>query len=246
MFKAQINIRELQDYSSKEALNTLCSNLLFTGKENKKLLITSCSPHDGKSVLSMQILCNLAKRDMRVVLVDADMRRSNLIRNYRISLGGQRAGLAHCLAGICSLDEVIYETNIHGAYIIPSGTLVANPLQLLSNVRFSLMLDKLAENFDLIIIDSPPVGAVVDSAVMAKSCDGAVFVTSYNETGGRELLDAKRQMQMAGCKVLGCILNKVNFESIAAKKYYSKSYYQKYTSDYYSVDSGSGHSSVHR
>ena len=178
-------IRE-NEYASVEALNTICGNLIFAGHENKKLLITSCTAGEGKSYMSLQIMLNLAKRGMSVVLVDADLRRSKLNRTYGIELEGNRNGLA--------------------------------------------------ARFDYVIVDAPPVGLVVDAAEMARFCDCAIFVVTYNKTRRRDLIEANQQIQRTGCPVIGCIINQVSFETLTAKKYYNKSYYSHYNSGYYTRD----------
>ena len=221
------------DYVSTEAMNTICSNILFSGAENKRILFTSNAAHDGKSYISMRVLQNLAQRGKKVLLIDADLRKSNLVRDYGIQFGQEVHGLAHFLAGMCSLDDIVCETSIPGAYIIPIGQHVANSIPLISNQRFGALLKAVSKYFDIILIDTPPIGCVVDSAIIAKLCDGAVFVLTYNQTTKRELADIKRQMQLSGCKILGCIINKVSFSTISAKKYYNKSYYNHYNDGYY-------------
>ena len=89
----------------------------------------------------------------------------------------------------------------------------------------------------MILVDTPPIGAVVDAAEIAKRCDGSVLVVNYNNTRRRELLESKRQMEQSGCPILGCILNKVTFDTLSAKKYYNKTYYNHYyKSGYYTAD----------
>ena len=217
-------------YADTEAINTICSNLLFMGKENKKILITSCTAGEGKSYVSMQIVQNLAKRNKRVVLVDTDFRRSKLINKYGVELGGKKNGLAHFLAGFCTMDDIVYETNLDGVYLVPIGKSVVNPIPLFDGKHLSVFLNKLSEYFDYVIVDAPPIGLVVDAAEVAPCCDGAVFVVKYNSTRRQDLIAAKRQIQLSGCAILGCIINLVNFNTIGAKKYYGKKYYTEYYS----------------
>ena len=121
MRQAVVNKMETLDYASTEALNTICTNLAFTGRDMKKILFTSNTMAEGKSYLVMQIMQNLARRGKRVVLVDADMRRSFLVRRHRIETDGEMLGLAHYLVGQCALGDCLYETNLFGACIIPAG-----------------------------------------------------------------------------------------------------------------------------
>ena len=99
MRNAQIRRLNPLDYSGTEAVNTICSNLSFAGMHLRKVVLTSCNSGDGKSYMTMQIACNLASRGKRVVLVDADLRKSNLVSRYGITCEGEMTGLVHYLAG---------------------------------------------------------------------------------------------------------------------------------------------------
>ena len=221
MQKAIINGNLTLDYAGNEALNTICSNLMFAGKNIKKIVITSCEPNDGKSFVSIQASLNMARRGKRVVLVDADLRLSVLNAHYGIQLAGQGYGLAHLLSGQCQIDDVVYETNIPNVFYVPIGTDVQAPLSLISTPDFDHLVQTLGEAFDFVVIDAPPVGMVIDAAEIAKSCDGSVLVLEYNKTHRRALQDAKEQMERTGTPILGCVLNKVTMDRLSTKKYYS-------------------------
>lgn len=237
MKRAAINQMKPLDYAGEEAMNTICTNLAFSGRNLKKIVFTSNVQSEGKSWMAMHILENLAKRGRRVVLLDADMRRSFMMQRYKVDVTGEVLGLAHYLTGQCELGDIIYQTNLYGACIIPAGRDVTNPVSLVDTPYFTQMLDLLSEQFDMVIVDAPPIGMVIDAAEIAASCDGTVMVIEYNKTRLREVRECKRQMEQSGTPVLGCIINKVNFASISAKKYYNKSYYSHYRSGYYRQDS---------
>ena len=138
MQRAEIKGNLNLDYAGSEAFNTVCSNLSFSGKNIKKIVVTSCEPNDGKSFVAIQVAVNMARRGKRVVLMDADLRLSVLNAHYEISLPGQKFGLAHLLSGQCQIDDVVYETNVANLFYIPIGTDVKAPLSLtgrLENVR---------------------------------------------------------------------------------------------------------------
>lgn len=231
MRTATINQLGMMDYAGTEAMNTLCSNLSFAGHKLKKIIVTSCFAGEGKSFITFQIMRDFARRGKNVVIVDADLRRSAIVKRFDIRTTGEMKGLVHYLAGQSEMEEIIYRLNIPGAYLIPAGRDIANPLPLLDGEQFPALLDYLASSFDLVLIDSPPVGLVVDAAEMAKSCDGALLVLTYNQTRKRELREAQRQIDQSGCPILGCVLNQVTMDSISSKKYFSKSYYNKYEPD---------------
>ena len=209
------------DYAGSEAFNTICSNLTFSGKNIRKIVITSCEPNDGKSFVAIQTALNMAKRGKRVLLIDADLRLSVMNAQYQIRLSGAAMGLAHYLSGQCMLDDALYETNIPNVYLIPIGTDVQAPLSLIATPDFGKLIEAVGETFDLVIIDAPPVGLVIDAAEIAKSCDGSVLVLEYNKTHQRALKETKNQMERTGTPILGCILNKVTMDRLSTKKYYS-------------------------
>ena len=147
---------------------------------------------------------------------------------------GVQFGLTHYLAGMCSAEDVLYETNMPGAYMVPVGREVNNSLSLLTTQKLSQLLDWLGDKFDFVLVDAPPVGMIIDAAEVAKSCDGVLFVINYNTISRREMQEAKLQIERTGCKILGAVLNNVSFDSYSSKKYYYKSYYNThYESDYY-------------
>lgn len=227
VIKANLNL----DYAGSEAFNTVCSNLTFSGKNIKKIVITSCEPNDGKSFVALQVVVNMARRGKRVLLMDADLRLSVMNAHYNIDLGGSKYGMAHLLSGQCMLEDALYETNIQNVYYIPIGTDVQAPLSLIATPDFDNLVKTMSQNFDLVVIDAPPVGLVIDAAEIAKSCDGSVLVLSYGVTHRRALADAKQQLERTGTPILGCILNKVTMDRLSTKKYYSyggKYGYSKY------------------
>ena len=227
------------DYACKEALNTLCTNLTFVGTEKRVLMVTSTTAHEGKSFLSMNMMRTLAQLGKRVILVDADLRKSQIAGKYGMRIiEGNGCGTVHYLAGMCSVDEAIYETNYPGAYYMPVGREVTNSLALLSSPRLKHLVKELQERFDFVLVDAPPVGVIIDAAEIAKSCHGAIFAVKYNTISRRELAEAKRQIDVTGCEVLGAVLNEVDMDALSSKKYYNKSYYNHYNSDYYKPNEG--------
>ena len=220
MQKAVINGSLELDYAGSEAINTICSNLTFSGRNIRKVVITSCEPNDGKTFVAMQVVANMAKRGKRALLIDADMRLSVMNAHYDIQLSGNGAGLAHLLSGQCTLEDAMYQTNLPNVYLIPIGTDVQAPLSLIATPDFEHLLNAVGESFDLVIVDAPPVGLVIDAAEIAKRCDGSVLVLEYNKTHRRALQDAQQQLQRTGTPILGCILNKVAMDRLSTKKYY--------------------------
>ena len=220
-------------YVGQEAINTLCTNLSFSGEKVKKIMMTSSHASEGKSFLTMNLMRTMARYGKRVVLVDVDLRRSFISSRYGIAFddNDDPVGIAHFLAGMAKEDEVIYATNIPGAFMVPVGKQVSNPLTLLNTEKFSRLLDRLAQMYDYVLVDAPPIGTVIDAAEIAKYCDGSLLIVNYNSVHRQELIAAKEQLEQTGCPILGAVLNMVDLDSFAGKKYYYKSYYADYESD---------------
>lgn len=236
MKKAYIRKQFPLDYAGEEALNAICTNLAFLGRDMRKIVMTSNTQGEGKSWMTMQIAQNMARRGRQVALVDADLRRSFLVQRYQIEMEGEGQGIAHFLSGQCDLNDVIYQTDVEGVFVIPAGCDVVNPVGLIDSPFFEQMLTALADAFDLVIVDAPPVGMVIDAAEIAAFCDGSIIVTEYAKTRIRDVAECKRQMERSGKPVLGCIINKVHFDDISSKKYYNRSYYGHYSNGYYHRD----------
>lgn len=229
MKKATITRLEALDYVGSESLNTLCSNLSFAGNGRKKLLFTGVTEGDGASHVAMRVTETLAGRGQRVVLVDCDLRASKLADRYGITVQGG-AGLSDYLTGEAKAEDVLYETNLPGVYLVPQGHPAANPAGLLHSAAFAALLDELAAQFDAVLLDTPPVGQVVDAAEAAARCDGAVLVCAYGKTRRRDLALAKRQLEAAGCAVLGCVINRITFDTFSSRLHDNREDYTRFRS----------------
>lgn len=222
----QMNISNFPklDYACNEAINTLCTNLFYCGENIRSVLFTSRYEQEGKSAITMNVMRTLASFGKRVVLVDADLRCSSLARRYRFTFTHQETpGLAQYLAGMCDLEDAIYETDLPNAYILPAGREVLSSLQLLASHRYKEMMDALQENFDVILVDTPPAGIIVDAVEIAKYCDGAIIVVAYNTGRKQDIGEVASSIAKTGCQVLGAVMNGVDLKSFRNRKYYYRS-----------------------
>ena len=223
------------DYACGEAMNTLCTNLFYCGENIRSVLLTSRYEQEGKSSIAMNVMRTLAGFGKRVVLVDADLRCSTLARRYRFSFARREAfGLAQHLAGMCALEDAVYQTNLPGAYILPAGREVLNSMQLLASPRYGEMMESLRKNFDVVLVDSPPAGIIVDAVEIAKYCDGAIIVVAYNKGRRQDIGEVAESIAKTGCKVLGAVMNGVNLKSFRNRRYYYRS--ERYSSYYNHYD----------
>ena len=225
----RINIDKLKqsDYASDEAFKRLRTNIQFSGSDNKVIAITSCTPNDGKSVVSFNLAASLAETGKKVLFIDADLRKSVLIGRYK--LNKQNQGFSHFLSGMASFDEVVCATNIERLHVVFSGPVPPNPAELLGNKYFKALIKQLRDVYDYVIIDTPPLGSVVDALIIAKECDCVALVVAANETSYKFARKIKDQIERNDIKFLGVILNKV---TIGKKRYGYGKYYSSYYSNY--------------
>ena len=167
------------DFRTAEAYKTLRANLEFSGEDVKVIAVTSCTPNEGKSSVSMNLAKAIAESGKRVILIDADLRKSVLVGRYKT--GAVKYGLSHFLSGQKNFQDVYCTTNIKNLYVAFSGPVPPNPSELLGGKYFTAMVKSLRSIFDYVIIDTPPLGSVIDSAVISKQCDGSVIVIASNE-----------------------------------------------------------------
>ena len=219
------------DFVSHEAMNTLCTNLSYCGTDVRKVMITSRYAGEGKSYVSMNLMRTLTRLGRSVVLVDTDLRASGIQTDYHLRYTTEKHyGLSEYLSGHCTVDDVVYQTNFPDAYIIPAGHEAPNPLQLLDTANMKELVEWLSRRFDVVLIDTPPVGVLVDAVAMAKFCDGALLVVGYRKGSQNEISDAVKNIRQTGCKMLGAVLNGVKFKSLSNKHYYYSS--ERYSGHY--------------
>lgn len=223
----EVNIyRQELDYSANESYKSLRTNLLFCGEEKKVIAITSCTPNEGKSTVSINLAMSLADSGKKVLFINADLRKSVLTGKTEVE--GEIKGLSHLLSHQETIDNVIYSTNIPRFYIIYAGTVPPNPAELLGGNYFKKLLEAVRKIYDYVIIDTPPLGSVIDGAVIADACDGSILVIESGAISYRFAQEVKEQMERCNCPILGVILNKVD---MSRQGYYGK-YYGKYYGEY--------------
>lgn len=217
MEKVTINAEVDMSRQEREIFRTLRTNIEFTGVENRIIAVTSCMPNDGKSTVAFNMACIFAESGKKTLLMDADLRKSALLKRLRVS--GNMKGLSHLLSGQASAADAIYSTNIEKLYLMPTGVFPSNPTELLGNERFQQLIAALRDNFEYVIVDTPPVGNVIDAAVVAKQCDGTILVLAADRISKGDAIAVTEQMRAANENILGVVLNKVDLKSSG---YYGK------------------------
>ena len=210
-----------EDYGYNEAIKTLRTNIQFCGSAIKTVMMTSSMPDEGKSDISMALAQSLAQIGKKTLILDADIRKSILVARYQ--LDHEVNGLSQYLSGQKTLEEVVYNTTTENLDIIFAGPYSPNPAELLEEELFQKMLEAAKAYYDYIIIDTPPMANLIDGAIVARHCDGAVIVIESGAISYRLEQKVKGQIEKSGCRILGVVLNKVD---LSEDKYYGR--YGKY------------------
>ena len=211
------------DFKTKEAYKTLRTNVQFCGDDVKVISITSCVPNEGKSMVSFNLAVSIAETGKKVLFIDADLRKSVLIGRYKINKAIK--GLIQYLSGVEELDSVKYTTNVENLDMILSGPVPPNPAELLNNEKFTALVEITKKEYDYVVIDTPPIGQVIDPAIVAQQTDGVIFLVSQANVSYKYAQKQIEQLKRSGCKILGAVLNKVDPEG---KGSYYGGYYGKY------------------
>lgn len=210
-------------YEIEEEINTLRTNIQFTGADKKVILVTSCMGSEGKSTTTYRLAASLSELGKRVLLLDTDMRKSVMVG--RLAMGTVEKGLSHYLSGQCNLVDVVYSTNVPNLHIIFAGPVPPSPTALLETKVFKDTIESCRELYDYILIDTAPLGMVIDAAIVAKHCDGAILLMESGAIKYKIAQDVKFKLESAQCPVLGVVLNKVE---VNGRGGYYKQYYKKY------------------
>ena len=217
-----------------ESFRSIRTNVLFSSTEEggRFIVITSSVPGEGKTVVSTNLSVALAQAGHRVLLIDADMRKPRVHDVFRARMA---PGLSNLLVGNASASESIVESSTSGLWLMPAGTLPPNPAELLGSKRFKDFVAFLVQHFDWVIIDSPPVMAVTDAAIVANLAQGVLFVVGAEMTSRRVAQRAVEQLELSQARMLGVVLNRVDLEH---NPYYYSRYYRPEYGGYYGPPSG--------
>ncbi|MDB9805294.1 polysaccharide biosynthesis tyrosine autokinase [Porticoccaceae bacterium] len=219
------------DDSSVEAIRSFrtCLRFLMTGARNNLVMISSGSPGVGKSFVSVNLGAVIAKSGQRVLIVDADMRKSYLHRTFGVS---PENGLAEVLAGTLCVSDAVRETVVDNLYFMPRGEVPINPSELLMSPMITKLAEELSEAYDLVIFDTPPILAVTDSSIICAHCGTNMMVARFETCTVKEIAAAKNRFNLNGVDIRGVIFNAV--QKKAGSYYYDEVFaYGKDLGDYH-------------
>jgi exopolysaccharide transport family protein len=217
-----------------ESYRALRTSLLLTslGAPPKVILVTSALPQEGKTTTSINCAIVLAQKGTRVLLIDADLRRPGIHKTLGI---GPRTGLSNVLTGSTTLSQAVVRSGVlPSLFVLPAGTPPPNPAELLASSNMKDVLAELSEQYDHIVVDTPPTLSVTDAVVMSTRADAVVLVIRSGQTTKQALRRARDILMQVNARVCGVLLNAVDLTS--PDYYYYYEYQGKYGQRYYRDD----------
>lgn len=208
---------------AEEYYNALCTNIQLSGDKLKVISVTSVNPEEGKTTTSVNIARSFARAGYKTLLIDGDTRSSVMSGFFKSR--EKITGLTEFLSGTADLSHGLCDTNIENLFVVQSGTVSPNPTALLQSKNFNDMIETLRKYFDYIIVDTAPIGIVIDAAIIAQKCDASILVTATGEVNKRDVQKAKQQLEQTGKLFLGVVLNKLD---ISVDKYGVYGFYGNY------------------
>lgn len=215
-----------------EAFRSLRTNIQFASvdKPVRTLLVTSPSPEDGKSTVAANLSISLAQSGLRVALVEADLRKPQVHKKMNLP---NRYGLSSVFVQPqAAVNGAMQKTEVSNLMAITSGELPPNPAELLGSGRMGEILGHLGDQLDMIVLDTPPVLVVTDSAVLATRVDGVLIVVKPGKTKQAAFRQAIEQLNRVGANILGVVLNDVEVKSSRYRYSYYRNYYYTYQKYY--------------
>jgi len=227
--QATAMLDEAKHSSYGEAMRTIRTGLILSSLDNphKVILVTSSVPGEGKSTVSSNLALAMGKME-KVLLIGADLRRPSLSKALAVK---SSLGLCNIVAGTSKFNECIHRIEGAGIDFLPCGSLPPNPLELLSSQRFAKTMALLEENYDRIVIDSPPVQAVSDALVLSRYAKAVVYVVEADKTHENLVQNGIKRLLQYKAPIAGVILNKFNVDKSAKYGYEYGGYYDHYGYD---------------
>jgi len=215
-----------------EAISHIRSAIMLSTSTSppQVIVVTSCNPQEGKSTSTSNIAIGLSGGERKVLLIDCDMRKPRLHRVFNES---NRRGLTSHLTGSAALEDIIRPTEVPNLYLMPAGPTPPNPNDLISSAAFSKMLDSLRQQFQHVLIDSPPVIGFADARTLSVMSDGVVLVFKHHSTTREAARLAVQMLAQSNSQILGSILTMVKKSRLGYGAYYGYyKYYDKYYKSY--------------
>lgn len=207
MEKIMLKLPGEDDFFTQEAFKVLRTNLQFCGQDIRTVAVTSCNENEGKTTITLQLGKSLAELGKRVLVIDADMRKS--VMAGRNTTATRPTGLSEILTGQQSMPDCLYQTQHKNLELLFAGKYPPNPVELLGAKAFEDLLGAVRKTYDYVLIDLPPLGSVIDAAVVAARCDGTILVISDNRVRCHQAVEVVDQLKKCGGRLLGVVRNNI-------------------------------------
>ena len=175
------------DSAGREMINTICGNLALSAGRRRVIAVTSAVAGEGKTTITMAMAKTFAEANKRVIVIDADLRHSQMRSQFRMRYPGVIPGLADYLAGRCEMQDVVFPTSLENLFLVPCIEPTVSPSLLFDSPRFRELLHQLVQIFDIVLVDTPTASYGIDTTKIAQYCDGLALVVSYNHTKKQDL-----------------------------------------------------------
>jgi capsular exopolysaccharide synthesis family protein len=225
--KLQLIGEETRHSMAAEAYRTLRTNISLSQVDRpiQSLLVTSCIPREGKSTTVANLGVTFAMAQKKVLIIDADLRRPILHRLFGIP---NSQGLTHTLSDAVDFDQVLSPTKVPNLWVVTCGIIPPNPSELLGSQKMRGFIERAKQQFDLVLLDSPPISSLADASILGAIVDGVLFIVKVNMANRDLITKAKEQLQTVGANIIGVVLNDVDVKRDGYYRYY---YYYNY--EYY-------------
>ena len=221
--------------SISEDYKTIRTSILLSFAENhpKTIVFTSASPKEGKTATVANMAVAFAELEEKVLVVDSDLRKPRLHKIFNVR---NTDGLSGVLTGKITLEEALHRTSIPNIWILPSGLIPPNPAELLNSKKMKETLETLKEMFDIVLLDTTPVLAVIDAVILSSLVDSTILVIQAGTTAHKPLSSAVHDLERGKAKVMGVLFNQLK---VSKGDYYFMDYYQYYRHQYYNDEAES-------
>jgi protein-tyrosine kinase len=225
--KLQLIGEDTKHSMAAEAYRTLRTNISLSQVDRpiQSLLVTSCIPREGKSTTVANLGVTFAMAQKKVLIIDADLRRPILHRLFGIP---NNQGLTHSLSDAVEFEQILSPTNVPNLWVVTCGIIPPNPSELLGSQKMKAFIERAKQQFDLVLLDSPPISSLADASILGAIVDGVLFIVKVNMANRDLITKAKAQLQTVGANIIGVVLNDVDIKGDGYYRYY---YYYNY--EYY-------------
>lgn len=207
-----------------EAYRVLRTNIQYSGidKPIKSILVTSSVPMEGKTTTVANLAITIAQAGSKVLLIDGDLRKPKI---HKLFMFSNQTGLTNYLVSREDYKEFIRHSDVPNLDVMTSGTIPPNPSELLDSDTMKMLIKSLSDDYDVILLDAPPVCSVTDASIISTYADATILVVNSGKTHVDEVKKAKELLERVNANIIGIVLNKVNKKEKG--NYYYYKYYQE-------------------